>query len=367
MTSTVDKGLAGTDYCSPEVYALEREVIFFNQWFYVGRANRLSAAGSWITADVVGESILITRGKDAQLRAFYNVCRHRGARLCEEPSGSTRSSIRCPYHAWGYGLDGKLISTPNVERGEVDEIGLWPVHVAEWEGFLFVNLDRDTPEPLSDALGAQSDNPLPLARYGLQALETAKVVTWDVEANWKILIENFNECLHCPTVHPELVTLVPAYRKGAIIEDDRDDGAVVLVEGSGIGGPESEIPRLPGVPEEDAMLYYAKTVFPNLLLDVSATEAIATAIFPTGPMTSRVVAEYLFDPSVINDETLDVTPNVDFNVLVQEQDNAVCERVQRGVRSRAFDHALLPAKDSLVHDFAQRYLHDRGLGLAQNG
>src|SRR3954470_21814594 len=142
--------LPGVMYHSDDTYALDRERVFFRNWVYVGRAERVPRPGSWLRADIAGESLLIVRGHDEQLRGFYNVCRHRGSQLCDDEQGQVRSHLRCPYHAWGYALDGKLVMTPMVEPEEVDRdnTSLWPVRTEQWEGFVFVNLSREEPRPL---------------------------------------------------------------------------------------------------------------------------------------------------------------------------------------------------------------------------
>jgi len=363
-TSTPQRNtLPGTDYYAPEVYEQDRERIFFRTWLYVGRAERITEPGEWMTVDLAGESILLIRGKDAEIRGFYNVCRHRGARLCEESQGRVTSFIRCPYHAWGYRTDGRLAVTPNVGEQEVDRaaLSLWPVHVDTWQGFVFVSLDRGRPPALRDWLATQQDEPLGFERFDLAELRIGHVSTVEVQANWKIVLENYNECLHCPIVHPELVELVPSYRHGGIEEPDRDDGGVTLAGGhTSVGGdPRSRIPLLPGMSPSDASSYFGAMVFPNMFLDVSGREALATGIFPSGPTSCRLVTEYLFHPDALADPAFDVGPVVAFNDRVTAQDNAVCERVQRGVRSRAFDHGVFPAKDAWVYEFDQRYLRER--------
>ena len=225
--------LPGEAYHSDATYALDRERVFFRHWVYVGRAERVAKPGAWLRAEIAGESILLVRGKDEEIRGFYNVCRHRGSQLCDDEQGEVRSHLRCPYHAWGYALDGTLVTTPMIEREEIDRAStsLWPVHVEIWEGFVFVNLSREEPEPLRDSLASQQDEVLGLARVGLSELRIAHVSTNEVQANWKIVLENYNECLHCPTIHPELMAVVPAYRKGSIFEPGRDDGGVTLADG----------------------------------------------------------------------------------------------------------------------------------------
>ena len=250
-----------------------------------------------------------------------------------------------------------------IEKDEIDRenTGLWPVHVDLWEGFVFVNLSREEPRPLLEHLADQQDDVLGMARVGLADLKIAKITVNEVKANWKIVMENYNECLHCPTVHPELVAVVPAYRKGSIFEEGRNDGGVTLADGrtSVATDPRLRLPLLPGFKGTDEpTAYYGAQVYPSMFLDVDGSTAVATQIFPTGPGSCRLVTEYLFSPEAFEDPEFDPTPVIEFNELVTHQDNEACERVQVGITSRAFDHGLFPAKDAWVYGFDQRYLRD---------
>jgi Rieske 2Fe-2S family protein len=365
MVSEVRRTLPGVAYHSDETYAVDTERVFYRNWMYAGRAERVARPGAWMRVEIAGESILVVRGKDEQLRAFYNVCRHRGSRICDDEQGEVRSHLRCPYHAWGYALDGTLVTTPMIEKDEIDRTStsLWPVHLDVWEGFVFLNLTRGEPQPLLESMADQADDPLALARVGLSELRIGHISTVDVQANWKIVIENYNECLHCPTVHPELVSVLPAYRRGSIFEDGREDGGVTLADGrtSVALDPRLRLPLLPGLKDQEGPAsYFGALVYPTMFLDVDGSSALATAVFPTGPRSCRLVTEYLFSPEAFADPNFDPQPIVDFNELVTRQDNEACERVQRGVTSRAFEHGVFPAKDGWVHVFDQRYLKDVG-------
>jgi Rieske 2Fe-2S family protein len=362
MASTeVRRSLSGRDYSAPEVFELDRERIFYRHWFYVGREEVLSNAGDFIVADVAGESIVLVRGTDDVLRGFYNVCRHRGSRLCDD-AGHLRGAIKCPYHAWAYSFDGRLIGTPMVGKDEIDRdsLGLWPVALDTWAGFVFVSL-ADAPSPLRDALGDQEDEPLSFERFRLDELRLAHRTVTDVEANWKILVENYNECLHCPTVHPELVAVVPTYRKGLVTENGRTDGGVAIANGgtSFTRSGHSSLPVMPGLDDEQATSIYAALIFPNMFLDVSGTSTVSTRLEPRSAERTTVITEYLFRPEVIDDPSFDPTEIVEFTELVAHQDYAVCERVQKGVRSRAFTHGVYPEKDELPYAFDRRYLAAR--------
>ena len=358
-----EPALPGRDYHDPEIFDLERRRIFHRKWFCVGRAEQAPRPGDFFVVDVIDESILVVRGEDLALRAFYNVCRHRGSQLCEG-TGRVKSVIKCPYHSWCYALDGRLVATPNVGRDEGldrQSYGLHPAALEVWDGFAFVNLGTE-PGDLMASLAEEVDEPLSYGRYRLAELTVGHRIVYDVRANWKIIIDNFNECLHCPGVHPELVRIVPIYRKGMVIEE-RDDGStgVQLAEGArtfSLDGT-SGLPTFPGLSDDDIGTYYGFLAFPNLLANLLSDTVMTYLLLPVAADRTRVISEYLFRPEVVAAGNFDPSPVVSFLDLVSRQDWAVCERAQRGVRSRAFDRGVLPWNDRLLHVFAQRYLQER--------
>jgi Rieske 2Fe-2S family protein len=363
MVTRAMSTLPGRDYWAPEVFDVERERVFARSWFYAGRAEGLDEPGDFVRVDVAGESVIVVRTKAGELRGFYNVCRHRGSRLCDAASGRMKGAVKCPYHAWAYSFEGRLIGTPNVAKDEIDResLGLWPVAVDTWQGFLFVHLDPD-PVPLADALAAQHDSPLPLARYQLGELRIGHRTVTEVQANWKVLIENYNECLHCPTVPPELIAVVPGFRHGKVYDEDRPDGGMTLADGGNsftLTG-RSDLPVLPGLTDHDEKSLYGCTVYPNMFIDVTGTGAISTVLLPREAGHTTVISEYLFRPEVIAAPGFDPADIVEFTELVAGQDYVVCERVQRGVRSRAFTQGVLAEKDALLDGFNTRYLAQRG-------
>jgi phenylpropionate dioxygenase-like ring-hydroxylating dioxygenase large terminal subunit len=357
--------LPGRDYWSEEVYDLDRERVFFREWCCVARADEAREPGDFVTVDLAGESLIVIRGADGELRCFYNVCRHRGARLCDaETRGRAKRALKCPYHAWSYAHDGRLIGTPLVGKTELDrsQLGLWPVALETWQGFVFVNLGEPR-ETLLESLERQTDRPRQYERWHMDELRSAHRTVADVEANWKILVENYNECLHCPTVHPELVAVVPTFGKGLVIEEGRDEGdwGVSIVEG-GVGLTRTgttELPRLPGLDEHDAHSVYGACLFPNMFVDLTGTAVVATRLHPRSASHTTVVTDYLFRPEAIEEDGFDPSEVIDFNELVLAQDNAVCERVQQGVRSRAFTHGVYAEKDDLPYRFNRTYLAAR--------
>jgi Rieske 2Fe-2S family protein len=353
--------LPGSDYRDQDVFELEKKTIFWRNWFCVGREEQAPEPGDWFTVDVTGESVIVVRGDDMHLRAFYNVCRHRGSQLRMEPSGHDKGSIMCPYHAWCYDMKGDLVATPKVGKDEVDrsKLSLWPVHLDIWQGFVFVNLSKERPEPVREHVGSAYDDLLDFERFEIDQLRIGATTEWLVESNWKIIIENYNECLHCPTVHPELVDIIPAYRKGWVFEDGREDGGVTLASGGAYAPGASALPLIPTMTEVDATSVYGGTIFPNVMIDISGTSIICTLLLPISATQTRQIAWYLFHPDAINAPDFDPSGLVEFGELVGGQDNAVCERVQKGVSSQAFTHGVYPEKDKYVYAFNQRYLLER--------
>jgi glycine betaine catabolism A len=374
MTMTIDSGvtrdrarhtLAWHYYRDPHVFRAEFDHVFSRTWFCVGRSDAVGSPRSYLAAEVVDQPIVVLRDRDGVLRAFHNVCRHRGTLLLDPGCGPLRGAITCPYHAWTYGLDGRLLGTPNVGREEIkrEELGLIPIRVTEWQGCLFVDLSGDAP-PLQAWLDEQDDKPRIFEKWNLGDLRVARTTTHEVAANWKIVIENYEECLHCPGVHPELVALIPAYRNGASYED-RDDYGVSLASGaraltaSGTTG----LPALPGLSAEEASCYYGAYIFPNAWIDVAGPYAALTTVIPRAADRSTLITDYLFAPETMAEEGFDPSDVIDFNELVLGQDNAICERVQRGITSRAFRHGVYPDKDSGPHDFDQLYTSILGATL----
>ncbi len=364
----LDRGAAGSsamrptlparDYYAADIFELEKERIFFRSWFCVGRDDQIPGAGDFMVREVTGESLVVVRDEALSLRAFYNVCRHRGTRLCEG-EGSSAKALTCPYHAWTYSLDGRLIATPNVpEVAGFDRArhGLHAVALQTWEGFIFVNLAAE-PGPLDRQLGEWTG----YRRYRLERLRVAHRFAYDVAANWKIIHENYNECLHCPKVHPELVKVIPLYRRGVLVESDGIWGNR-LVEGatSFTRTGRSRLPVLPDLTEQERGLYNGMTVFPNLILDCFPDNVLYSILWPGAAERTGVTCGLLFEPSTIARDDFDPREIVEFHDLINRQDWGICERAQMGQRSRAYRRGVYPPQDEWVYEFDQHYLRERG-------
>jgi glycine betaine catabolism A len=339
------KTLPGRFYTEQSIFDLGMKRIYSQRWICIARGEDLPNSGSFVTATVGGESVIALRGRDGQLRAFFNVCRHRGARLCVEKTGSVGKSLQCMYHAWTYGLDGKLIAAPNLASMEdVDrsEYGLSKVSLREWLGYVWVNLadepgdfETEIIQPVNERLGDTET----LARYGIDGLRVGKRIEYEVEANWKIVVENFMECYHCSTIHPELVDALPSFVEGIAPQSVSGGHASYADEVeaftlSGTGG----FPRLPGLTDEDDRRYFGFNVWPQVFMNLVSDHVIAHYMTPIGPARSKVVCEWLYTPETAAKSDEELADSYLLFDRVNAQDFEACERCQMGVSSRTYDH-----------------------------
>jgi len=327
--------LPGRYYHDPAIYALERERIFARLWVCAGRADALPAGGSYALHDVGSESVLALRDRQGILRAFLNVCRHRGARLCTAAQGQLSATVQCRYHAWTYALDGRLIGAPNMRDDPAFDparYGLAPVALEVWEGLIWLNL-AENPPPLSDQLGGLYAR---FAHYHVGALARAATVTYDVAANWKLIVENFNECAHCAAVHPELSAQVPDFKAGRVSGQEggasRFGPGVTSLTTTGT----TARPPLPSLAPPDLDAYYGDTLKPNVFLNLHPDYVVVHVLRPLAPDRTRITCDWLFDPAVAAAPDFDPSDAVTFWDLVNRQDWEVCELAQQGVTSRVY-------------------------------
>lgn len=355
----MERSLPREAYWDESFYAREQRAIFWDQWFCAGRVAELSSLGSYRVLDVAGESVILVRAQDG-LRAHLNFCRHRGSRLlCGE--GLLRGAIRCPYHAWAYDLDGRLVATPFVEPQDVPETAraLHRVELSEWGGFAFVRIsERSSPDgaTLEAQLGAI---PARLRRYPLAQLRVGRSIRYEVAANWKVILENYNECYHCAGVHPELCRLVPAFKRrgGAALDWERGiahrDGAWTFTE----TGTSDRAP-FESLDDDERVRHKGELVYPNLMLSLAAEHVAAFTLFPQGPARTAILCDLLFDPAEIAKPAFDPSDASDFWDLVNRQDWKICESVQAGMRSQRFEHGYYAPMEDASLDI-RRYLAAR--------
>jgi Rieske 2Fe-2S family protein len=358
--------LPGRFYSDPEVFALEQQEIFESMWFCAARGSDLPAPGHFRTVQAGRESILLSRSGDGRVMAFFNVCRHRGARLCTEESGQVKRAFRCSYHAWTYGLDGRLVAAPNLARmPDIDrvEYGLRPVHVREWLGYVWVCLARTPPSFERDVVGACAErlgDAGAIDSYDIQGLDVGRRIVYDVRANWKLIVENFMECYHCAAIHPELTDVLPEFTDGYAAQYYVGHGAEFGpdIKGFTVDGGEG-VQKIPGVGPAQDRRYYAITVKPHVFINLVPDHVIFHRLFPRAIDRTVVECDWLYLPRVVSSGT-DVSRSVELFHRVNQQDFAACERCQPSMSSRAYSGGgvLVPAEHhiSAFHEWVHATL-----------
>jgi choline monooxygenase len=332
-------------YTDPENLALERDRIFACTWQLVGREDQVASSGSFFTAEVAGEPLLLVRGNDGRLRALSNVCRHRAGPVAKG-EGSC-GAFRCGYHGWSYGLDGRLANTPEfdgVEDFEKDSVHLPGFRVEAWLGLLFVNLDPDA-LPLREALG---DLPGLLESRGLSEMKLAARKDWELDCNWKVYVDNYLEGYHIPIVHPGLMKEIDYARY-----ETQTNGSW-SVQHSPIKPREgAKLRRDPKDPESDARYYW---IYPNLMLNVYPDNFSTNLIVPLGPRRTLTVFEWFFRNPDRPELAETLRQTVEFSDEIQLEDVAICEAVQKGLESRTYDVGRFSVRrESGVHHFHRLY------------
>ncbi len=364
--------LPGHSYTDPAVFGQEQARIFEAHWFAVARAAEIEGPGSFRTADVGRENVLLVRGRDRTLRAFLNVCRHRGARVCLEQSGTSRRKLQCGYHAWTYSLDGALVAAPNLTKMEdVDhsKFGLIPVHLREWLGYVWVCLADEPPSFEDRVIGAVAERLGALEvidRWGIDRLDVGRRITYDVKANWKLIVENFMECYHCATIHPELTEVLPEFADGYAAQYFVGHGAAFADEAEGFTVDGSAgLPTIPGLGESFDRKYFAITVNPQVFINLVPDHVIVHRMYPAAPDRTAVECDWLYLPEVVA-AGKDLSRSVELFHRVNEQDFDAAERCQLAANSRAYatGGVLTPSEHhiGIFHEWVTQRL-DAGVGL----
>jgi phenylpropionate dioxygenase-like ring-hydroxylating dioxygenase large terminal subunit len=297
----------------------------------VGHQSQLAEPGDYFLAEVAGESLIVAKDQRSTIRAFYNVCRHRGARLCEEQSGHA-AAIQCPYHAWTYALDGRLRAAPRADF-DVAEVSLAQVRLERWGPFLFVNADGDA-VPLEETL---ADVPAQVAELGLDldALRFHHRGEWSVEANWKVVAENFLECYHCAVAHPTFTALVDVSPDAYRLEVGRMHSTQI------------------GPARDGGMRSQFHFVWPNTGINVFPGEPNLSIgpIVPAAPARTDRFLDYFFGAEVGDAWIADL---LELDDQVGREDTALVERVQTGVSSGALAEGRLLGEAELLVAHFQR-------------
>ena len=342
MSTTETRTLPWSWYVDPTVTRLEHERIFRRFWQYVARADEIAEPGSFHTSRAGDIPVLLLRDRDGELRAFLNVCRHRGSILCK--ASGRRETIQCPYHAWTYDLDGSLLRAPRSDREggfEAGELGLVQLQLDTWGPFVFVNPELDAP-PLAEAL---EDVPERIAAAGID-VNTLRFLSRsesEYDANWKICAENFLECYHCAVAHPGFSAVMDVSPDAYLLET----GSLRMTQ----HGPPRPEPRGTYDPTGEVERGQFHLLFPGTVVNVMPGRPNLSIgpIVPLGPERTYRFLDYFVAPDA---DDIWVEDMLAFDAQVGAEDRVLVERVQAGVRSGLLDEGrLMPQSEQLVAHF----------------
>jgi glycine betaine catabolism A len=375
--------LPQTYFVSAAVFAEESEKIFSNHWLLVGHQSQIPGVGGYFVIEVAGESLIVIRDSRFEIRGFFNVCRHRGSRLKEDACGHA-PAIQCPYHAWTYGLDGRLIGAPHMDEVpgfDKADYSLRAVNLGLWEGFIFVNLADSGIRLRSQATTRKAPGDFisleqwftPLdgkfSKWNLSILRPAKRIDYDVRANWKLIFENYSECYHCPGVHPQLQKVSP-YDSA---ENDRTEGPFLggfmkINKGAGLTmsrracalkiDQDQELatasPSEGGHEQKELVFYYS--IFPNMLLSLHPEYVMVHQLWPKSPERTLILCDWFFHPEAFDRKDFNADDAIEFWDMTNKQDWHVCELSQMGIASRAYEPGPYSSRESIPAAFDQEYL-----------
>lgn len=333
--------LASSHYLDPMILEREKDLVFGRTWQLVARTDELQRVGDFVPVTVLDEPIVITHGRDGELRGFYNVCRHRAGQVAL--TRGNRKSLQCRYHGWTYGLDGSLRACPEMEETEEfrkEDFGLLPVRVDRWGPFVFVCLSADAP-PLLEVLGAIPAE-VASAGYDVDHMRLVERREYLIECNWKVYVDNYLEGYHLPIAHPQLFRELDydAYRVEEFRYYSKQHAPIRELRPGEEIGVDRRYLRQPG--SEDSALYY--WLFPNTMFNIYQDNMSSNVILPLGVDRTLTIFEWFFADPGTGPGWESMQQTIAFSDEIQQEDIVICEQVQRGLRSRSYDTGRFSAK-----------------------
>ncbi len=387
-------------FVSLDVFEEEQEKISSRQWVLVGHQSGIAQPGDYFISEVADESLIIVRDKRGEIGGFYNVCRHRGSRLIESTNGQLSAAIQCPYHAWTYALDGRLLGAPHMDDVSGFDKADYPLHrvnLGVWEGFIFVNLAGAPPlasilsqkeRRKQDGIVSLEDWLAPLkgkfSHWNMPILQPAKQIEYDVRANWKLIFENYSECYHCLGVHPELSKISPydsaendltegpflggfmRIAKGRSLTMSGNACAVRIADASRARDRSPACNRNPSQEIENdhdherehggknRVFYYS--IFPNMLLSLHPDYVMVHQLQPQSPERTLILCDWFFHPDAFKHNDFNPDDAIQFWDMVNRQDWHVCELSQEGIASRAYQPGPYSSRESIPAAWDEYYL-----------
>ena len=350
-------------YTDPDHFRREMEAIHLATWLAAGRTEQIKEPGDFFVCEVSNASIVVLRDESNVVRAFHNACRHRGTLLCAVGHGRLPRCIQCPYHAWTYRLDGTLASAPHMEKVagfRESDYPLASVHTAIWDGHIFINLSGN-PVPFEEHLAGLKEKFRPWRMEELQLVERR---VYNVAANWKLIIQNYSECLHCPIAHPQL------QKHSHYMSGDNDPPAATFLGGRmdlrdgvstlTISGSTTR-KCLPNLNADERRHVYYYCLLPNFLLNLHPDYMLTFTLWPRAVDRTDIVCEWHFHPDEIAAPGFDPQDAVEFWEITNRQDWELSDRAQKGISLKGYQpgpysnrEELLIALDHFVVDRLQK-------------
>lgn len=371
LNRSTAKSLAQKFFASDDVFAEEQEKIFSQRWLLVGHQSQIPKFGDYFAARIMDESLIVVRDQKSVIRGFYNVCRHRGTRLTENECGHF-PAIQCPYHAWTYSLDGRLIGAPHMDEVTDFDKANYSLHSTNlgiFEGFVFINLDG-TASSLQDWFAPLRGK---FSHWNLPNLCSARRIKYDVRANWKLMFENYSECYHCPGVHPMLSKVSP-YDSA---ENDLTEGPFLggfmrvnkgkslTMSGNTCALNVSENEEGEGAKGQDRVFYYS--IFPNMLLSIHPEYVMVHQLWPKTPDRTLIICDWFFHPNAFNRADFKPEDAIEFWDITNKQDWHVCELSQQGIASRVYEPGPYSSREGIPAAWDREYLQQmQSLGAADS-
>jgi Rieske 2Fe-2S family protein len=353
-------------YADPDHYRRELERFYFNRWICAGRTDQIPNAGDYFTRSLADESVIVTRDENGDIHALFNVCRHRGTRLCERSEGHLPLRIQCPYHSWTYDLQGHLLAAPHMPPDfSKADYRLHRAGCEMWDGHIFLFLGSSlpalpAPPALRDQLGDLRER---FAAYRMQDLRRSRRIVYDVKANWKLIVLNYNECLHCPNLHPALnrlhhylaaenVAPTATYCGGAM-------GFRPGVETMTIDGARRR-DFLPGLSESQRQRVEYYSIYPNLLLTLHPDYMMTHTLWPRGHDRTEIVCEWHFHPDEMAKPDFQADDAIEFWDQTNREDWWISEQSQAGITSRVYQPGPYSTREELLWSFDEVVRREAG-------
>ena len=344
-------------YINNRILKLEMEKIYAKEWLCCGRCDELVQSGDYKVLNIGDDSIIILRDENKILQAFYNLCRHRGTQICINEKGNFSKTIQCPYHGWTYNLKGGLHGAPNMDGVKGFNKNKYPLHsinIAEWEGFMFINLSENPKDFFLEYKSIINH----FLEWNMQNLKTTDKKIYYVNCNWKLIIQNYSECYHCPIIHPKLADITPYISGRNDLVNGKFLGGYMEIKSKSITSDGNLCaPIIETLSNKNLSRVYYYSLFPNMLLSLHPDYIMFHIIYPMGTEECKIDCTWLFSKDAAHDTNYNPKNAIDFWDKTNLEDWGICEQSQLGIKSRKYLPGPYSGQESLLVAYDEYYLN----------